>query len=412
MMWFKIAWRNTVRNSRRSFLTASVVAVATMGLLCAFSYLQSTFHNVREGTIASGVGHLQIAQSGVFSEKADYPLEFGLSSDDVSRLTSIANEHSSVQLILPRLAFEGLLSNGERTVFARGQGVDILKERRLTRGQIRIVSGKDFDPLGRDATDSVIIGKGLAELLKASPGDILTLLGPTSEGGINAMDVTVLGIADSGTPARDRSYMVMPLSLTQNFLVTDKIDRLVVVVDSTTNTQTTQSDLTPLVSQFSSDIEIKDWQTLTPFYGQLVSVYKFQFIVLGAILIAVGLISALNALTMSVMERTREIGTLRAMGIKPSFIQRSFVWEGLFLGVLGALLGGACFAVLSLATAFHPILMPPPPNRNIGYPLSFAFSPPALLGLCVIFGLCGAAAARFVTSRISKMSVREALTHV
>ena len=82
MMWFKLARRNLLRNRRRSLMTAGLIAIATFGLLTAYSYLQSTFFNVQESTIESGVGHLQLGKAEMFDDDGEYPLEFGLSPAD------------------------------------------------------------------------------------------------------------------------------------------------------------------------------------------------------------------------------------------------------------------------------------------------------------------------------------------
>jgi putative ABC transport system permease protein len=119
-----------------------------------------------------------------------------------------------------------------------------------------------------------------------------------------------------------------------------------------------------------------------------------------------------NTLAMAVVERTREIGTLRAMGSLPSLIVRNFIIEGLVLGLSGALIGGAAAGAASLALDLVSVQMPPPPGRSVGYPLHVNFSPLLFAATALAIALAAAAAAWFVSRRASRMPIVEALTHV
>jgi putative ABC transport system permease protein len=115
---------------------------------------------------------------------------------------------------------------------------------------------------------------------------------------------------------------------------------------------------------------------------------------------------------MTVVERTREIGTLRAIGTLPREIVRNFVLEGIVIGMAGALLGMLLAGIVTLFLAFAGLQMPPPPGRSVGYPLVVSFS--ALLyvltGLAVM--TVSASAAFRVSNKAARKPVTEALAHV
>jgi putative ABC transport system permease protein len=119
-----------------------------------------------------------------------------------------------------------------------------------------------------------------------------------------------------------------------------------------------------------------------------------------------------NTLGMAVVERTREIGTLRAIGTLPAEIVRNFVLEGMVIGGAGALLGMVLAGVATLFLLFAGIEMPPPPGRSAGYPLLLSFSPPLYGAVTLVVIVLAACAAWLVSSRAARKPVTEALAHV
>jgi putative ABC transport system permease protein len=119
-----------------------------------------------------------------------------------------------------------------------------------------------------------------------------------------------------------------------------------------------------------------------------------------------------NTLGMAVVERTREIGTLRAIGTLPSEVVRNFVFEGMVIGGAGAVAGMVLAGGATVALLFAGIEMPPPPGRSVGYPLFLSFSPPLYGGVTLVVVTLAAAAAWMVSRRAANKPVTEALAHV
>jgi putative ABC transport system permease protein len=119
-----------------------------------------------------------------------------------------------------------------------------------------------------------------------------------------------------------------------------------------------------------------------------------------------------NAMAMAIIERTREIGTLRAMGTLPGQLIRSFALEGLFLGGAGALLGAVLSLLVSVALLVFPVQMPPPPGRNVGYPLQVAMDPTLYAGTLLAMLALATLASALVARKTVHKPVVEALAHV
>ena len=185
-----LAWRNLVRQKRRSFLMIAVVGFGFAAFALAGGFIAQTFEALKEGTIRS-VGHLQIVDRRAVGKAEETTLEFGI--PDARRARSIAANDPAVQAVLPRIDFVGLATNGTRSVPFLGVGVDPGPEAAATLASELVVSGQY---LSGDGDDSVVLGTGLAAALEVKPGDRVTLMATTPDGSLNAVDAIVSGLVD------------------------------------------------------------------------------------------------------------------------------------------------------------------------------------------------------------------------
>ena len=157
---------------------------------------------------------------------------------------------------------------------------------------------------------------------------------------------------------------------------------------------------------------MRTWLQQAVFYQSVKGLYDRIFGFLGAIVLVIVLFSVTNTLAMAVLERTREIGTLRAMGATPGEVMRVFTLEGLALGSGGALAGMLLAGGVALFLLLAGIQMPPPPGRSNGYPLAVSVSAPMYAGAVLAVALLSALASWFISRKAAKQSVVEALAHV
>lgn len=401
-MWLKFAVQNTLRNRRRSLVTVSIAALGTAGILLAGGFALYTYESLAEAA-ARDSGHLVLGKPDQFVKDEETPLQHGL--DNATELRNQLLADPAVRSVLPKIEFSGLISNGDKSIVMIGLGVEpdsefAIKGPFLTVNQGQVLASGSAEP-------EVMLGDALARNLKAQPGSSLTLLASTTDGALNAMDVRVKGIFATGTPEIDKRLVYADIATTQRLLNTQKVSSLGVFLSRMAQTQ-------PMQAQFSKAhpaLTVQTWEDQAFFYKSVRDLYNRIFGALGLIIGVIVVFVVTNAMSMAIIERTREIGTLRALGTLPSQMLRTLSLEGMVLGGVGALVGSAIALAVSVFLLVVPIDMPPPPGRSVGYPLNVTVDPLMyLVTIAVMVGLTMAASA-WVARKTVHMAVVDALAH-
>jgi putative ABC transport system permease protein len=403
-----LALRNVRRNGRRSGLTAAVVVFGFAAFALAGGFISQTFEGLKDGTIRGGVGHLQVARAETFSGAEERTLEHGIG--DVGRVAALVAKDPDVQAVLPRIDFVGLLSNGNRSVPYLGVGFDPDQEAREMGTRSMLASGRWF---ARPDEVAVVLGAGLARAVGARPADTVTVFGTTPDGVLNAVDATVAGLADLPVKELNDRYLATTLPAASRLLnVEGTVSKLVVMLRPRARSEDVAPRLRASLSRADLPFQVKTWQELALFYNQVKILYVGIFGFMGAVLVIVVLLACANTMTMAAAERTREIGTLRAIGTPPERVRSMFVAEGVILAA-GGCLAGAILALLVRAglNASH-IMLPPPPGASHGTPIHVAFYPATYAAGLVVMIATLAAASYFPARRASRIPIIEALSHV
>ena len=374
--WLVFAWRNTLRNRRRSLITMGIAALGTAAMLLAGGFALFTYQGLAQSA-ARNTGHLILAKPEQFTQEEDTPLQHGLDNYQALRKQLLARDE--VRQVLPRVEFSGLLSNGDKSTVILAAGID---------------------------PDAEFAIKG--PFLTITAGSGLTLLTSTTDGVLNALDVTVEGVFTTGIAEIDKRMVYTDVATAQKLLHTEKVTRLGVFLDRIEATEGSQMAVQAQLPQLTA----RSWEQEASFYRGVRDLYDRIFGAMGTIIATIVVFVVANAMAMTVIERTREIGTLRAMGTLPAQLVRSFSLEGLMLGGLGALLGAALALGVSVFLLLVPVHMPPPPGYSVGYPLNIAISPlmygAVLLAMCLLSTLASGVVAR----RSVNKPITEALSHV
>lgn len=408
--WLAMALKNTLRNRRRSLVTLAITATGTAAALLGGGFALYTYQSLAEAS-ARDTGHLVVAAPGYFEGVDNLPLEHGLEQPDTLARQLLARR--DVKRVLPRLQFSGLVSNGDKSEIFMGTGVDASQEFLVKGPFMKREAGELLDSVqpGADGKSAagIVIGKGLAKILSVQPGAILTLMSTTVNGALSAVDVTVTGVVSTGIDDIDKRLAMVDLPTAQSLLQTTKVSSLSVYLNDLA-----QSD--DVAGQLRADhrgaLEIRTWLQQAVFYQSVKSLYDRIFGFLGLIVLVIVLFSVTNTLAMAVLERTREIGTLRAMGATPGEVMRVFTLEGLALGTGGALTGMLLAGAIALFLLLAGVQMPPPPGRTDGYPLAVTVSVPMYAGAVFIVALLSAGASWLISRKAAHQPVVEALSHV
>jgi putative ABC transport system permease protein len=406
MKWILFAVKNVLRNRRRSAVTVLIAAVGTAAILIGGGFAQFTYESLKEQS-ARASGHLVVAHRSHFDKDEDAPMQYGLADHQAVRTRLLAEPQ--VSAVLPRIQLSGLISNGDKSAVFMGVGVDAAGEFTV-RGPFLNFTAGDILSQRPDPGDApeILLGRDLARSLHAEPGSSLTLMATTTEGSLNAQDVRVRGVFTIGEPETDKRMVMVHLDTAQRLLRTEKVSTLSVYLHETEATDTMRAAL----GRALPDQTIRTWLDQAPFYVAVRELYNRIFGMLGAVLVAMVLFAVTNTLGMAVLERTREIGTLRAMGPLPGQVVRNFALEGLVLGVAGAVLGMLVAISSSLAFDLAGLRMPPPPGRSVGYPLHVDLPPGLFAVTAAVIVLSAVTAAWAVSRKAARKSIVEALAHV
>lgn len=393
--------RNLLRQPRRTMLALATVSGGVVAFLLAGGFIHWIFQDMRESTIHSQLGHIQITRPGYFAEGLGDPYQYLLPLDTAVVRTG----GDTIRTVAPRLAFSGLISKGEDTISFIGEGIDPVREAPISRA-ITIVAGKDLVESG---LDSVLLGEGLAANLNANPGDTVVLLATTADGGVNAVELEVAGLFATITKAYDDTVLRTPIEVARQLMRVDGATSWVVLLDRTEATSETLSGLGHRLP--SAEFELIPWFELADFYNKTVELFSRQVGVVRVLIALIIILSISNTLSMAVVERTGEIGTSMALGVRRRGILSQFLWEGALLGAAGGAIGVALGYGLGAIISFIGIPMPPPPGMARGYIGQIAISPQlAFEGFALAF-VTTWLAGLFPAWKASRMNVVDALRH-
>jgi len=403
-----LALRNLLRNRRRSLLAGAVVMVGFASFALAGGFMAQSLEGLRDGTIRSGLGHLQFADPRGYEPGADTTLEHGLT--DAAEIERILRADPAVLEVLPRIDFVGLVTSGDRSVPFLGTGLDPAPEARSMDLADTLGAGRwlqDREERG------VVLGAGLAAALTVEVGDTVTLLATTTDGVLNAVDASVVAVAAIPIKELDDRYLATSLGLAANLLTAgDRVSRFVVVLHDVGDDRPALERLLRALDGHGFEITGKTWEELALFYRQVRMLYMGIFGFMGAVLVVVVLLATANVMLMAATERTREIGTLRALGTRPGRIRKMFVAEGVLLAAAACVAGALASLAVRTLLNHSGIVLPPPPGVTHGVPLHIKLYGVTYLAGGMTMTLTMMLAAYLPARRASRMSIVEALAHV
>ena len=399
----RFAFLNVIRQRRRSMLAMLAIAAGITALILASGFIEWGFWFGRESTIHSQLGHIRIFKKGFLESGSAEPLSYLLPQN--GKYLEKIKTANNVRLVAPRLAFTGLISHGDTTISFLGEGVDPDREQALSRS-VTIVAGQSLsslDPKG------IIVGQGLAANLGVKPGDKLVLLVNSSTGGINAIEGHVRGLFATITKAFDDSALRVPITLSRELLRVSGSHSYAILLDKTEHTD---GVVTYLRQQFQGEpIEVIPWWQMADFYNKTVELFSKQVNVIRTIIALIIVLSISNSLMTNVMERTREIGTMMALGTKRGAVMRLFLLEGTMLGVLGGGVGIIAGCLAAIGISYIGIPMPPPPGMASAYTAEIMLTWPIVMNASVLAILTTLFASVYPAWRASRTQIVSALRY-
>jgi putative ABC transport system permease protein len=403
-----LAFRNVFRNRRRTVMTLLMVGGGVAGLLLVGGFFAFMFRGLRESTIRTGLGHIQIFNAEHFTRDEVHVLDTGISN---WRQVAVATQSAShVRGVAPRIEFYGMLSNGVKSSVFMGSAVDPDTERKMGFDP-RIASGSDLSGNSNSEVEA-LVGTGVARSMSVKVGDGLTILAVTADGALNGIDVQIVGIVSTGFKDLDDRYLRITLPSAQRLLQSDRVTNLVVGLDKTENTDAVAAQLAPHLRDYSQEMALKKWIDLAAYYKQVRTLFSGIFLFLGIIVFFMVLMASVNTLLMAMFERTREIGTMLAMGTPRRWIVALSMVEATLTGILGAVVGVVGGNLLGMALNASGLHLPPPPGTSFDMMFRVLHVPSLMIGSSLMVIISLALASIVPAVRASRLQIAEALAHV
>ncbi|MDQ6893473.1 MAG: FtsX-like permease family protein [Acidobacteriota bacterium] len=402
-----LAWRNLVRQRRRTLLMGVVVAFGFAAFALAGGFIAQSFDGLRAGTIRN-VGQLQAVDRRAVGAAEETTLQYGI--PNAARARALIAGDPAVASVLPRIDFVGLASNGSKSVPYLGAGVDPEPEAAATGAREMVVAGSY---LAGDGGEGVLLGTGLAAALGAKPGDRITLMATTPDGSLNAVDAVVRGLVDVRIKELNDRYVAAGIGLVSRLLQTETtVSKLVVFLKPRADEAAAAKRLQPALAGAGFNVVVRGWRELAVFYEQVKLLYVGIFGFVGTVLVVIVILSAAIVMTMAVVERTREIGTVRALGTRPSGVVQMFLAEGVLIALLGCAAGAVFALVVRAGLNAWGFTLPPPPGGTHGDPIHVQIYPLAYAAGLVAMLLTMAIASYFPARRAGKLPIVDALAHI
>jgi putative ABC transport system permease protein len=346
MMMFRIAFRNIFRQKRRTVLTA--LSMFGGFVLAAFfiGWSDGIYNGIIDMFTRNQSGHIQVHHKDYLDRPSLYK-----SLDEPGKIEELLKKTERVEAWAPRLYSAGLASVGEKTAGVKIIGIEPEKENRAIRFSEKVTEGKLFE---RDAANETVIGKGLAKLLKAGINDDVVIVSQGADGSIANDMYKIVGIVESGDELSDRMAFYLPMAAAGELLVMEgRVHEIAITVTHLDDVETVNAALSGQLKTVAPDAEVQPWQVFARSFYMAMKADKEGMWIMLVVIVLVVAVGVLNTVLMSVLERRREYGVLKAVGTKPGQIVKMVLMEVNILSVICILLGIVVGLVVNYFASAH-----------------------------------------------------------
>lgn len=336
LLYLRLAWRNIWRHRRRTLIIVMAMALA-LALMVIYDGMIGGFNDAIYGNAIRVLGgNVQIHAAGYRANVDSNPM---IPLKDAEHVVQAAQANPLVVAATRRIGTGGLATSHAGAFPVSIIGIDPPAEQPVSLIAQHVSSGRW---LAADDRDVVLIGKGLADEMEVQVGDRITLVGTDVHKQNRQRTMTVAGIYSIGLPDNEKRTLYMSLVEAQTLY---GLPGQSTEVDLTLKKLGQENAVVAALAPQLPGYEVESWEKNFPELTTALNNKNVVMDIFGVIIIVIAAIGILNLLLMAVYERTREIGLLGAIGLKPRQIALLFLLEGAMIGVVGAAAG----AVLGLA---------------------------------------------------------------
>jgi len=331
MLYFmKLGMKNVFRQRMRATLALAAIAISVTIVIIGITMTRGVEKQVF-GELVGEAGELVVARKDYFEKSRFNPLKYYIK--DSAELQAKLLKIEGVRVVTMRTDFGVMIEANEKNQGIRTTAVDVDQFAKLSQVPENIIAGEYLKAEGK----GILIGKWVADELGLKPGDKATLLGKTVYDSFTADDFVVSGVFDMGSTVANRAAY-MSVSSAQEYLEMENAVSRILVFGTSYLTSEALADRVTSAGILPEGVAIRTWRE-NSFLTSIYSIVSGVRVALSVIICFVAGLGILNMMTVSVMERRREIGVLMALGMSHGGIVSTFFYEALLYGVLGSVAG-------------------------------------------------------------------------
>lgn len=331
MQTIKLAFRNLFRNTRRTVLTAMLIALSLTALIAVDGVMRGMLTLMVENITGTLSGDAQIHRVG-YRENLDVDLYI----ENSSEIEDTLSQDSSLRAFSPRVISGAMISSSYNVSAGLLYGVDAQREHTVGKLQQAVVKGNYLS--GQNS--ELLIGDSLAELLEVDLGDRIVLtLSEAGSGELAQALYRISGIVDFGIRELDDTFVFVNIAAARNTLsMTDQQTHEYVL--SFVDRQQAENPDSEIFQKLNNDsIEALGWLELNKEIGLIIELMGYSSLIIGAILFLLASLGVINSMFMSIYERIYEFGVIKAIGTRPEQIRSLILCEAFLLAMMSVVIG-------------------------------------------------------------------------
>ena len=336
-VWWRVAWRNLLRNRARTLITASGLAFGYLAAVVLVGLGDGMMAELIENGTRLMMGQVQVHSAEYRPERNMHHTIGGYDGVDLETLLARIESDPDVTAAAPRLYGGGLLSSGEETKAGLLFGIDPDREQQVGTLLSRLSEGR----LPESGQYEILVGLEMARQLGLEVGAEVVVVVGASDGSMGNDLFTLVGVFETGTPAIDANYAVLPLPDLQYLMAMDpgRVHEIALTVTRAQDTPLIASSLAANLEGSDYAVEVTPWTELRPELAEMLGLMDAVNYFIAAIIFAMAIFGVANTMLIGTFERRREFAVVRALGTSPMGVGRTVVYEGVILGTISLIAG-------------------------------------------------------------------------
>ncbi|MDA3832453.1 MAG: FtsX-like permease family protein [Spirochaetales bacterium] len=351
MLTVKLALRNLLRQKRRTLFTGLSMFIGFVLAGFLIGWADGTYNHIIDKFTRNRLGHIQIHQKDYLDKPTLYK-----TIEDPEEIGGRLDQIGEIEAWTMRIYSAGLVSVTQKSAGADIIGIDLKREEKTTAFSQKVIKGRYPEESGE-----VLIGYELANILHGGPGDQIAVFSQAADGSIAENLYTIAGLVDMGDPVLNRSGFYMSLKDAQElFVLYNQAHEIAVNLYDLRKTEAVTADIQRILTD--TTLSVSPWQEFAEEFYRAMQADKNGMYISLVVVILVVAITILNTTLMSVMERQREYGVLKAIGTRPGGIVTMVIAETSMLAFLSIIVGALVTFGLNLYMAEYGLHLKEPIN--------------------------------------------------